>query len=113
MPHGGMIGGMQITDTLGLKLAGLVPITSDSEFGNIEITETPGVLTGGTGTGALKMGTDQVIHLKSGNIYTYLGRIWDSTNGRENQRMILYKSITEELFAREETEFWEKFKYAT
>lgn len=47
-------------------------------------------------------------HIKTGNIYSYIGEAICTTNSVDNTILIIYKKDNK-LFAREKVEFFEKF----
>ena len=57
----------------------------------------------------MNMGPFEVKHLKTGNIYMYLGSAIECTNGREELEYAIYARAGK-VFVREYTEFWKKFE---
>lgn len=53
-----------------------------------------------------------ILHIKTGIVYTLISEhVINSTNENDGQRMVLYMDNFSHMYVREETEFWEKFKY--
>lgn len=51
----------------------------------------------------------EVIHLKTGNIYELVGEAINATNANDGEIVVIYKKDGQ-LFVREKTEFYEKFR---
>jgi len=57
----------------------------------------------------MKNGPFEVKHLKTGNIYMFLGSAIECTNGREELQYAIYARAGK-VFVREWIEFWDKFE---
>ena len=57
-----------------------------------------------------KSSLKEFVNIKTKNKYRILGRVINSTNSNDGQTMLLYSDIQgDNLYVREENEFWDKF----